>query len=1076
MKNCDFLRAEEEKKKQSAGKSAEAMLLETQTPKNTDSISSSYFCGMAGGVKTIDFDGIEFMVDSGANIHIIKDDNLYRDCVTLQSPVPVLIAKNETYIWGLKRGIVEVTSDLGVSGTLTDVLYCADAPYNLLSVDRLLDTGLEVRFKTDRTIQFIKNGKITMSCYRNNNSQKLKLKIESPNILYTNLCNSKTNYNLWHKRLGHMSKEKFIQLQKKSMVYDVSLLQKINLNNDFCEACKIGKQARLSSKNIKNKSHISRPLQIVHSDICGPIRPPTIDGKKYFMIFVDEFTHYCVTYLATFKSDLKTVIKDYINKSEARFNSKTVQLYIDNGTEYLSNEVKHFCFEKGIEYHLTIPYTPHQNGVSERMIRTITEKARTLLAESKLPQQFWGEAVLTATFLANISPSNALKDEKSTKTPFELWHGKKPMLKHLRVFGSTAFVHKKIRENKFDDKSSKGILVGFVANGYKIFDAETNTFITARDVVFDEVSFLNTRPTVKSTDIDKSDDSEDWLPDSDKNKDKAQTNKNGNITSGFDTPEGRLNETNEITPECEDSENETPDTNKITSGQEKPEGCEIDNNEITSVREKPEGRKIDRNKITSEKTSEGRYRETDKITPEYDRPGGSELEHDESSEIPEGGDNETRETTSGYERSEKELSKIPKNKKRIRDKEVDNNTDKSKRPNVGNNTKGYDKRRNKPHISYNVDEDDEFWDYVLNRAESLASDVPNCFQEIFHRDDGEKWQKAVEEELDSLKTNDTWTLVPRPKNKNIVSCKWTFKLKTDEYGNPVRYKARLVARGFTQVHLEDFNEIFAPIVRIGSLRFIIALANQFNLYLDHLDVKTAFLYGTLEEEIYMEVPEGINLPNKDKVSCKLKKGIYGLKQSARLWFKLFEECLLRIGFKNSSADPCVFVKDNEDVRKNIYVALFVDDAFVACGDLDVMKKFKNYLAEQFSMRDLGKIKYILGIRITRDYNSITLDQTTYINNILRSYNMYDCNAIKTPLPERLEFERLNSDVACNAPSQNLLGSLMYLMVCTRPDLSFAVNLLSRFVSKKNDAVWQYLKSILRFLKGTSDLKLVYRRT
>ena len=168
----------------------------------------------------------------------------------------------------------------------------------------------------------------------------------------------------------------------------------------------------------------------VYSDICGPVTPFTIDNKRYFMIFMDEYTHYCVSYLAQNKSDLPLILKDYVKKNQANFNKKIVHLYIDNGSEYLSTKMKNFCIDNGISYHLTIPYTPHLNGVAERVMRSITKKARTLLIEAKLDKQFWGEAVLTATFLLNRVPTRALKQNK---TPYELWHGKKPVLNFFRI-------------------------------------------------------------------------------------------------------------------------------------------------------------------------------------------------------------------------------------------------------------------------------------------------------------------------------------------------------------------------------------------------------------------------------------------------------------------------------------------------------------------------------------------------------------------------------------------------------------------------------------------------------------------
>ncbi|KMQ82834.1 gag-int-pol protein, partial [Lasius niger] len=275
------------------------------------------------------------------------------------------------------------------------------------------------------------------------------------------------------------------------MFSDQSLLNNLELSCEICEPCLNGKQARLPFKQLKDKTHIKRPLFVVHSDVCGPINPVTLDDKNYFVIFVDQFTHYCVTYLIKYKSDVFSMFQDFVAKSEAHFNLKVVYLYIDNGREYLSNEMRQFCVKKGISYHLTVPHTPQLNGVSERMIRTITEKARTMVSGAKLDKSFWGEAVLTATYLINRIPSRALVD--SSKTPYEMWHNKKPYLKHLRVFGATVYVHIKNKQGKFDDKSFKSIFVGYEPNGFKLWDAVNEKFIVARDVVVDETNMVNSR-------------------------------------------------------------------------------------------------------------------------------------------------------------------------------------------------------------------------------------------------------------------------------------------------------------------------------------------------------------------------------------------------------------------------------------------------------------------------------------------------------------------------------------------------------------------------------------------------------
>ena len=183
-------------------------------------------------------------------------------------------------------------------------------------------------------------------------------------------------------------------------------------------------------------------------------------NTNYFLIFIDD-----LTYLLTYESEVLNIFRDFVAKIETFFNLKIVNLYCDNGREYVNNDFKKFCSKKGIKFHFTVPYTPQQNGVAERMNRTITEKARAMINAADLDKQFWGEVVLIATYLINLTPTKAVA---SSKTSFKLWHNKKLRLSHLRVVGSTIYVHLKTKSNKSDDKSVKGILVGYELNGYKI--------------------------------------------------------------------------------------------------------------------------------------------------------------------------------------------------------------------------------------------------------------------------------------------------------------------------------------------------------------------------------------------------------------------------------------------------------------------------------------------------------------------------------------------------------------------------------------------------------------------------------
>lgn len=178
---------------------------------------------------------------------------------------------------------------------------------------------------------------------------------------------------------------------------DINILKSVKPINKLCEACVYAKQTRRPFAKERDKSHVNRPLFAVHTDVCGPITPSTFDNKNYFVTFIDEFTHYTTVYLISRKSDVFTFLKDFVAKSENHFNLKIAYLYCDNGKEYISNEAKAYCAEKGIQYHLTVPHTPQQNSIAERMNRTLVEKARSMIYGAKRNKELWGEAVLTAT-------------------------------------------------------------------------------------------------------------------------------------------------------------------------------------------------------------------------------------------------------------------------------------------------------------------------------------------------------------------------------------------------------------------------------------------------------------------------------------------------------------------------------------------------------------------------------------------------------------------------------------------------------------------------------------------------------
>lgn len=358
---------------------------------------------------------------------------------------------------------------------------------------------------------------------------------------------------------------------------------------------------------------------------------------------------------------------------------------------------------------------------------------------------------------------------------------------------------------------------------------------------------------------------------------------------------------------------------------------------------------------------------------------------------------------------------------------------------------------------------------------------PQSFAEAIEMEEKDKWLQAMEEEIQSLKENQTYDLVELPKGRKALRNKWVFKLKNEENNPNPRYKARIVVKGCNQKKGIDFDEIFSPVVKMTSIRAILGLAAKLDLEIEQLDVKTAFLHGDLEEEIYMEQPEGFEEPGKEHLVCRLKKSLYGLKQAPRQWYKKFDSFMTQHNFKKTSADHCVFVKNYEN-GESIILLLYVDDMLIVGKDKIKIAALKKALSKSFAMKDLGAVKRILGMKITRDRSKrmLWVSQEDYIEKVLKRFNMHNAKPARVPLAGHFKLSKSQcpkneeeKEEMNKVPYSSAVGSLMYAMVCTRPDIGYAVGVVSRFLSNPGKEHWEAVKWILRYLRGTAKRSLCF---
>ncbi|KAJ0735747.1 putative RNA-directed DNA polymerase [Helianthus annuus] len=341
------------------------------------------------------------------------------------------------------------------------------------------------------------------------------------------------------------------------------------------------------------------------------------------------------------------------------------------------------------------------------------------------------------------------------------------------------------------------------------------------------------------------------------------------------------------------------------------------------------------------------------------------------------------------------------------------------------------------------------------------NDEPKTFHQAVQN---ENWRMAMRREIEALEMNGTWTIEDLPKGKKAIDSKWVYKVKYKPNGDIERYKARLVAKGFTQMEGIDFHDTFAPVAKLVTVRTILAVAVKRD-WLDHqLDVNNAFLHGDLHEEVYMKIPQGFEKEKGNKV-CRLRKSLYGLKQASRNWYHKFTAALLEDGFRQSKVDHSLFIFK----KGGTYVAvlIYVDDVILVGNDANKINETKAFLDKRFSIKDLGNLKYFLGIEVARTEEGMVLSQRKYTLDILEDAVMLGCRPSPMPMEQNLKLETREKEDRVDASHyRRLVGRLLYLQA-TRPDIAHSVSVLSQFVADPRQSHLDAATRVLRYLKATA---------
>ena len=357
----------------------------------------------------------------------------------------------------------------------------------------------------------------------------------------------------------------------------------------------------------------------------------------------------------------------------------------------------------------------------------------------------------------------------------------------------------------------------------------------------------------------------------------------------------------------------------------------------------------------------------------------------------------------------------------------------------------------------------------------VDNEDPKNVKEALSSEHATEWKQAMENEINSLKKNKVWSLVKLPTGKKAIGSKWIYKQKRDADGNVERFKARLVAQGYNQTYGVDYDETFSPVVRFESVRAVIALAAKNGIKLEQMDVKTAFLNGELQETIYMKQPEGFTKNGEEDLVCLLHRSIYGLKQSARCWNFELDKQMKSLGFVQSKTDPCIYVQTVKN--HTLIVAIYVDDIILGGEDEKFLRNVKALLSNKFDIEDMGMLHHFLGVKIIQnlEHGEIWIGQQAYAEDLLVRFKMDSCKPVDTPFDSGLKLKKTEAEEACcdRTRYQSAVGSLLYLSTKTRPDIAYAVGVVSRYCSNPSQIHWIAVKRILRYIQGTLKLGIMY---
>ena len=984
--------------------------------------------------------GTGWYMDSGASAHFAADATRLVD--KTESNIKIRVASGEL-LEEATIGKVVLKVDSGAV-SLSKVLSHPKMSSNLMSVGAICDAAAargdeetRVIFQQRRAEVRDGAGKLLLSASRvpGGGLYVVNERAEEANGATTEV------QQLWHQRLGHLSESGMKALRDAKAVdgFDDSAA-----DPPPCAGCMRGKAHREAfGSSVADHHKAAAPLARLLSDECGPMLI-SLGGAQHMLLVIDEYSRKVWAFFLRFKSEATVNLVALCRALEAQKGSAVVEFHSDNGGEFLSKELLHYFSGAGTAVTTTIPHTPQHNGIVERMNRTIMEAARSMMMQATAHPMMWAEAAATAVFLHN----HATLRTGGTKTPEALWMGRevhKLNINKLHVWGCDAWRHipdstrSGLPGGKLEGKAVLGMFVGYEPSrlGYRILDVDTRKIIISRDVRFDDTAFTQSKRLLEE------EGGQDTLQGFSDNLDRIMWDNETKLVEMISKEEhDKAKAAAQPAQPVESSGGARSSCSAPIAASADPPaaGSAAVGRKVTF---KLGGVPVDQLQVAKESSNAGAESNSGP-GPAAGPAGGAAVGASAAAA------SISTPAASGGMRSRAGRLIVPVNRQGMV-----------------------------------ADEDIGLCVQALAAVAFHGTD-PRNYQEAMNSDKKERWQEAMDTELKSLQGHDVFKVVSLPEGRKAIGSRWIYLSKLDRMGAVDRHKARLVAKGYAQVEGVDApSDLFAPVLHYKSLRVILAIVAKLDYELLQLDVPTAFLNAACKEDVYMKIPAGMEV--KTSIAnpvLKLEKTLYGIVQAPRSWNLEFDGSIIDLGYKRCSTDTCVYVKKSK-TGKSMIIPVFVDDVFPACATEDLVELRADLarLMAKYKIKELNEANVVLGMRITRDRKARTLklDQEIYINKMLQQHGMADCNGAPTPELERSTKQagataEQSSDSNSSITTINYgsgVGGIMYAAQSTRPDIAHAAGVRAAHVGNPSAADALALKRVLRYLKATASMGLVF---